>query len=691
MGGSCLSVLICSSPLLQFFATLLFPQENIRAGIMGFLPRDILIAVWRAAQKIFARQGLPELSPDTWNESPHFRSAVGQILAPSSCTEGLAQEPPPRSGHILCPARSPGAAWGGPEAAADGAAWHFLALLRLWPERGHHHVLQGGLWQMVPPTVCQGGRLRMWRLLQSQAPIAPSAWSLAWFHRDCIQVGAIPSAQGTAGAQQHQGLAHLASVCPAGTRHARWTLLPSLPPKRSCKVCVVPGHDPAVLALPCPMSLGFSFLPSLEKYKRKSWDDLRNSSAFPFSIRQPTWEENDAYADLGERHSRCNARDCLYPGGRDEAEEDGLCKVPVTVQGLKERRNRRTWPDNHFVLSAINPFAFPGPGNFSCAPPALLRAPTGAAPAWKTACAGLGTGMRQSTRCPWAGGSAQAGPGRAPLLLKGWGLACLGPGWSLTFLLALTASRDKPELSGPSLTTQSGLEPTHGSPESEAISSSSIALVPSGLETRNHSSRQRTAQQQSLSSSLLDTSSPSTTRPANSSTPETEDGGHSRHGGPGRRRTRYRQQVRSRSRRDRRSRTRLRNERPRRMETRPRAFPRRRRSRQQGRALSPPVRNDRTAPRTERPRPRETSSGTSPRRSHSRLQRQGSNQPLWSRRRAANAERPRHMRTPSGRSHRSNGSSQRRRASTGTSNSSTEGENGPYRNLVICRSVTKPC
>ena len=34
-----------------------------------------------------------------------------------------------------------------------------------------------------------------------------------------------------------------------------------------------------------------------------------------------------------------------------------------------------------FAFSAMNLFAFPGPGNRSCAPPALLRAATGAAPA----------------------------------------------------------------------------------------------------------------------------------------------------------------------------------------------------------------------------------------------------------------------------------------------------------------------
>ena len=53
------------------------------------------------------------------------------------------------------------------------------------------------------------------------------------------------------------------------------------------------------------------------------WQSSTSSSVFPFPIRQPTWEDNDAFAELGERHSWCNARKCLYPRGREEAEEEG--------------------------------------------------------------------------------------------------------------------------------------------------------------------------------------------------------------------------------------------------------------------------------------------------------------------------------------------------------------------------------
>ncbi|XP_021239442.1 PHD finger protein 7-like [Numida meleagris] len=39
--------------------------------------------------------------------------------------------------------------------------------------------------------------------------------------------------------------------------------------------------------------------------------------------RKPRWETNSAYASLGVRHRQCDASDCHYPRGREEAEEEG--------------------------------------------------------------------------------------------------------------------------------------------------------------------------------------------------------------------------------------------------------------------------------------------------------------------------------------------------------------------------------
>ncbi|XP_010017999.1 PREDICTED: G2/M phase-specific E3 ubiquitin-protein ligase-like, partial [Nestor notabilis] len=40
-------------------------------------------------------------------------------------------------------------------------------------------------------------------------------------------------------------------------------------------------------------------------------------------IRPPSWEANNAYAELNERHRCCDAKECLCPGGRRVAEREG--------------------------------------------------------------------------------------------------------------------------------------------------------------------------------------------------------------------------------------------------------------------------------------------------------------------------------------------------------------------------------
>ncbi|XP_021243483.1 uncharacterized protein LOC110394125 isoform X1 [Numida meleagris] len=40
-------------------------------------------------------------------------------------------------------------------------------------------------------------------------------------------------------------------------------------------------------------------------------------------VREPTWEDNNAYAALGDRHRRCDVSKCLYPRGREQAEGEG--------------------------------------------------------------------------------------------------------------------------------------------------------------------------------------------------------------------------------------------------------------------------------------------------------------------------------------------------------------------------------
>ncbi|NWZ00033.1 PHF7 protein, partial [Loxia curvirostra] len=100
--------------------------------------------------------------------------------------------------------------------------------------------------------------------------------------------------------------------------------------------------------------------------------------------RQATWEDNNAFADLGERHSQCNAVKCLYPGGREEAEEEGPWELLLCSSCAAEGTHRR--------CSGLE----------------------NSTRRWECdSCAGLGTGMSQSLWCLWAGDCAQAGLGRA--------------------------------------------------------------------------------------------------------------------------------------------------------------------------------------------------------------------------------------------------------------------------------------
>ncbi|XP_032530360.1 PHD finger protein 7-like [Chiroxiphia lanceolata] len=40
-------------------------------------------------------------------------------------------------------------------------------------------------------------------------------------------------------------------------------------------------------------------------------------------LRPPSWEGFNAFDEMGDRHRHCDASECLFPGGRQEAEEEG--------------------------------------------------------------------------------------------------------------------------------------------------------------------------------------------------------------------------------------------------------------------------------------------------------------------------------------------------------------------------------
>ncbi|KGL98262.1 G2/M phase-specific E3 ubiquitin-protein ligase, partial [Charadrius vociferus] len=58
----------------------------------------------------------------------------------------------------------------------------------------------------------------------------------------------------------------------------------------------------------------------------------------PFSL--PSWDSR-AYEALSERHSRCDARECLCPGGREQAEEEGPWELLLCRSCAAEGTHRR--------------------------------------------------------------------------------------------------------------------------------------------------------------------------------------------------------------------------------------------------------------------------------------------------------------------------------------------------------------
>ncbi|XP_075014601.1 E3 ubiquitin-protein ligase PHF7-like [Calonectris borealis] len=108
-------------------------------------------------------------------------------------------------------------------------------------------------------------------------------------------------------------------------------------------------------------------------------------------FRLPSWENSQAYAALSERHSRCDARECLCPGGREQAEEEGPWRLLLCCSCAAEGTHRGC---SHLRNSTAS---------------------------WECdSCAGLGTGKRQSTRVPLGWGQ---GPGKACQRVPRVGLA----------------------------------------------------------------------------------------------------------------------------------------------------------------------------------------------------------------------------------------------------------------------------
>ncbi|XP_074770710.1 LOW QUALITY PROTEIN: uncharacterized protein LOC141964342 [Athene noctua] len=127
-----------------------------------------------------------------------------------------------------------------------------------------------------------------------------------WFHRGCIQVGAAPSPPG------RQALSN--------TRAS--LLLPTF---------LLQGQAvrDGISCFQCPLCRDRDAFSS---------EMLSMGIRIPFSL--PS-QDPHAYDDLSERHSRCDACECLCPGGREQAEAQGPWQLLLCCSCAAEGTHRR--------------------------------------------------------------------------------------------------------------------------------------------------------------------------------------------------------------------------------------------------------------------------------------------------------------------------------------------------------------
>ncbi|XP_074670276.1 E3 ubiquitin-protein ligase PHF7-like [Strix aluco] len=177
----------------------------------------------------------------------------------------------------------------------------------------------------------------------------------AWFHRGCIQVGAVPSTPGQAalGTRRHPSLLLLFPL-QGQARYAGTTTF-------SCPLCRDKQDflmDMLTMGIRIPLSPGpllshqspgFSFtkelytgqgggagLPCISLMQRQ-----QGLNDFPFSIRNPSRDNGPPDEALIQRHSRCDARECLCPRGREQAEERGPWELLLCSSCAAEGTHRR--------------------------------------------------------------------------------------------------------------------------------------------------------------------------------------------------------------------------------------------------------------------------------------------------------------------------------------------------------------
>ncbi|XP_059679437.1 LOW QUALITY PROTEIN: PHD finger protein 7-like [Gavia stellata] len=343
---------LCAHVFCLFFANELYQQRLKELGLMGFLPEDIRRTIQRAARK------------DCF--------VCGENGAAITCHETDCD----RSFHLPC-------------AVEGGCVTQFLPQYRsfCWEHRPEQAV-EAAPDENTTCLICLdpvGDR-------KSYGTMVCPACKHAWFHRGCIQVGALPLAPGHG------------SVAP-GPRAKR--LLMFLLQGQAARA--------GISCFQCPLCR------DKEEFVLEM---LTMGIRIPFRL--PSWENSHGYAALYERHGRCDASECLCPGGREQAEEEGPWQLLLCCSCAAEGTHRRC--------------AYSGNSTAS----------------WEcNSCAGLGTDSSAALELAGPSTASQSGSG-------------------------LSHGSPAPKTSSPSTSSQAALVQSLGSPAPETSSPSSASQAPSG-------------------------------------------------------------------------------------------------------------------------------------------------------------------------------------------------------------------
>ncbi|XP_059679438.1 PHD finger protein 7-like [Gavia stellata] len=262
---------LCAHVFCLFFANELYQQRLKELGLMGFLPEDIRRTIQRAARK------------DCF--------VCGENGAAITCHETDCD----RSFHLPC-------------AVEGGCVTQFLPQYRsfCWEHRPEQAV-EAAPDENTTCLICLdpvGDR-------KSYGTMVCPACKHAWFHRGCIQVGALPLAPG-----------HGRRSAAPGPHSASLVLLMFLLQGQAARA--------GISCFQCPLCR------DKEEFVLEM---LTMGIRIPFRL--PSWENSHGYAALYERHGRCDASECLCPGGREQAEEEGPWQLLLCCSCAAEGTHRR--------------------------------------------------------------------------------------------------------------------------------------------------------------------------------------------------------------------------------------------------------------------------------------------------------------------------------------------------------------